>query len=122
MTEIDPRLVDRDLEALAADDARVRGVAIEKLRRAGASMAAIGRRDGKIRDEQLCRTLSYQFVWRDYLAEFNRVLDRFLRAAPGNILEWGAGYTTLELLGNSTRTGAGCSSQLMTTKSTFARC
>jgi hypothetical protein len=35
---------------------------------------------------------------RDYLAEFNRVLDRFLRAAPGNILEWGAGYTTLELL------------------------
>jgi len=35
---------------------------------------------------------------RDYLAEFTRVLDRFLRAAPGNILECGAGYTTLELL------------------------
>jgi hypothetical protein len=34
----------------------------------------------------------------DYLAQFNDVLDRFLPAAPGRILEWGAGYTTIELL------------------------
>lgn len=34
----------------------------------------------------------------DYLREFNRVLDRHLALRTGNVLEWGAGYTTYEIL------------------------
>jgi hypothetical protein len=41
----------------------------------------------------------------DYLPEFNRVLDRYLVLRTGNVLEWGAGHTTYQILKRLDRTG-----------------
>lgn len=41
----------------------------------------------------------------DYIDHFNDVLDRYLTKTPGNILEWGSGHTTRELLERLDRIG-----------------